>query len=145
MTTPVDDYASLDVVFTLPDTIDDPRLREMYEIIVSRLRREAEHISEMTTVQQLLIERIAYNYVVLRWHESNNTFSHTTAQKEFNSFWLNMTQEFNKQTRATDTEFRRQLLATVAEVIKATLDEYAPETASVILPKLAAAFDQMGM
>ncbi len=144
MSSQIDDYASLDVVFTLPDTIDDPRLREMYEIIVTRLRHEAANC-EMTTVQQLLIERIAYNYVVLRWHESNNTFSHTTAQKEFNSFWLSMTQEFNKQLRATDTEFRRALLAQVAEVIKTTLDEYAPDSASIILPKLAAAFDQMGM
>lgn len=145
MTTPAaDDYASLDVVFTLPDAIDDPRLREMYEIIVARLRREAEH-AEMTTVQQLLIERIAYNYVVLRWHEANSTFSHTTAQKEFNSFWLSMTQEFNKQLRSTDSEFRRALLAQVAEVIKDTLQQYAPETAAVILPKLAVAFDQMGI
>lgn len=40
---------------------------------------------------------------------------------------------------------RRALLAQVAEVIKTTLDEYAPDSASIILPKLAAAFDQMGM
>ncbi len=144
MSNSVDEYAALDVVFTLPDAIDDPKLREMYEIIVARLRHEAQHC-EMTTVQQLLIERIAYNYVVLRWHEMNNTFSHTTAQKEFNSFWLSMTQEFNKQLRATDADFRKALLAQVAEVIKTTLDEVAPDTAALVLPRLASAFAELGI
>lgn len=142
---PLDDSLdSLDIVFTLPESIDDDKLRMMYEIIVARLRREASHC-DLNTVQQLLIERIAYNYVVLRWHELKQTFSHTTAQKEFNSFWLSMTQEFNKQLRSTDSDFRKQLLGQVAEVIKDTLEAEAPETAKVVLPKLANAFAELGM
>ncbi len=87
----------LDAAFELPDVIDDPKLRELYEVLVHRMREEARHLP-MNTVQQLLIERIATNYIVLRYKERGELggFGSTSVQKDFNTFWLSMTQEFNR-------------------------------------------------
>jgi hypothetical protein len=137
--TKLNDLDSLDIAFKLPEAITDPDLRTLYEIIVVRMRREAEHLP-MNTVQQLLIERIAYNYIILRDNENNNTFAHTTAQKDFNSFWLNMTKEFNLALRTTDVDFREALLAQVADVIESTLSEVDSDTAKDLREKMASAF-----
>ena len=63
-----DDFAPLDGAFYLPEHIEDTNLRQLYEVLVSRMRREAATLP-MNTVQQLLIERIAYNYIVMREKE----------------------------------------------------------------------------
>lgn len=140
----VDDYAPLDSIFVLPDNIDDPDLRMAYEVIVARMRREAAHCA-VSTVQQLLIERIAYNYIVLRWNEARDSFAHTTAQKEFNSFWLSMTQEFNRTLRSTDQEYRSALLRQIADVISETLAAEDQEVTARILPRFVEAFKELGM
>lgn len=90
---------ALDNMFTLPDWVRDPNLRTGYEVIVARLRREASHV-QMNTVQTLLLERIAFNYIVLRFKEraaigSDEGFSDPKVIKDFNTFWLAMTKEFN--------------------------------------------------
>lgn len=121
---PLDD---LDLAFRLPDNITDPNLRRLYEILVARMRRESAHLP-MNTVQQLLIERIAYNYIVMRSKEAapsieDGGFQHATQQKEYNTFWLSMTQEFNKQLKSTDADFRAQVMKTMAEVVADILRE----------------------
>lgn len=140
----LDDYAPLDSIFVLPDNIDDENLRLAYEIIVARMRREASHCA-MSTVQQLLIERIAYNYVVLRWNEARDSFAHTTAQKEFNSFWLSMTQEFNRTLRVTDQEYKSALLGQIAEVISETMAVEDQDVVDRIMPRFVAAFKKLGL
>lgn len=140
----LDDYAALDEIFVLPDNIDDPDLRVAYELIVARMRKEASHCA-MSTVQQLLIERIAYNYVVLRWNEARDSFAHTTAQKEFNSFWLSMTQEFNRTLRVTDQEYKTALLGQIAEVISETMAVEDQEVVERIMPRFVDAFKKLGL
>lgn len=139
-----ENYADMDSAFTLPESIDDEQLRTLYEVIVHRLRSEAAHLT-MTTVQQLLIERIAYNYIVLRYNESNNGFAHSTAQKEFNSFWLSMTQEFNRQVRQSDEEFRATLLNQVAGIFASVLDTEDKETSSRLRSKFQDALATAGL
>src|SRR5690349_10250926 len=87
----------LDAAFELPDIVDDPKMRALYEVLVARMREEARHLP-MNTVQQLLIERIATNYIVLRCKERGELggFAHTSVQKDYNTFWLTMTAEFNR-------------------------------------------------
>lgn len=123
----LDPLDSLDLAFRLPDNIEDANLRQLYEILVVRMRRESAHLP-MNTVQQLLIERIAYNYIVMRWKEmqpvgNDGGFQHATQQKEYNTFWLSMTQEFNKQLRATDADYRAQVLKAMASVVADVLKE----------------------
>jgi hypothetical protein len=143
---PLDD---LDIAFSLPDNIEDERMRRLYEILVARMRREASHLSA-NTVQQLLIERIAYNYIVLRVKEAAagtaNGFAHATAQKEFNTFWLSMTQEFNKQLKGTDADFRSSFMVEIAKVVQSVIAE-VPEgpLRARLRDKLAEAFDERGL
>lgn len=141
---------SLDLAYTLPDNITDFRLRRLYKILIDRMRRESAHLP-MNTVQQLLIERIAYNYIVMRFKEAANTieegaFAHATQQKEYNTFWLSMTQEFNKQIRSTDAETKSQLMRVMVEVVANVLREIDdPQLQSRLRLKIADGIHERGL
>jgi hypothetical protein len=143
---PLDD---LDLAFTLPEHVTDPHMRQLYEVLVARMRREASHMT-MSTVQQLLIERIAYNYIIMRVKEAaagtQDGFAHATAQKEFNTFWLSMTQEFNRQLKSTDTDFRASVLDQLKSIITAVISEVedAP-TQKRMRDRLADALEDAGL
>lgn len=144
-----DDFAELDGAFFLPDHIDDPKMRELYEVLVARMRTEAVDLP-MNTVQQLLIERIAYNYIVMREKErgAQGGFNSTSMQKDFNTFWLSMTQEFNRMLAKTDTlsgHERKALLREVQQLILTTVNQSVsdPRTRSNLLTTMAAAFENV--
>lgn len=143
-----EDLASLDGAFYLPEHIDNENLRDLYEILVARMRKEA-HELPMNTVQQLLIERIAYNYVVMREKERGalGGFNTTAMQKDFNTFWLSMTQEFNRMLsrEAMGTSDRKNLLREVQQTILNTVNASVsdPRTRSTLLTEMAAAFEHV--
>ncbi len=146
-----DDLASLDDAFTLPETITDPSLRGLYEVLVSRMRNEAKHLP-MNTVQQLLIERIAYNYIVLRAKERGEFggFGSTSVQKDFNTFWLSMTQEFNRMLgkggEPMSASERKSLLRDMQQIIVSTVSTVAdPKTRGALLETFAAQFEKAGI
>lgn len=143
MSTQDSNYTDLDAAFTLPEVIEEPALRELYEVLVHRMRQEASHLP-MSTVQQLLIERIAYNYIVLRWYEMRSLFAHTTAQKEFNTFWLSMTQEFNRQLRAQDEAARTALIKQIFTIITETLAGEDQSVAARIRARFSSALSEQG-
>lgn len=101
------------------------RLRTTYEVVVDRLRREAG--GRLTTIDLLLLERIAFNYVAMRAKEAaagtERGFAHATAQKDYNTFWLDLVKEFNKQTKQTDSEFRESLVAQVGRIVRDVINE----------------------
>ncbi len=140
----------LDGAFELPDEINDPKLRNLYEVLVHRMRNEAKHLP-MNTVQQLLIERIAYNYIVLRAKEAGKMggFSTAVAQKDYNTFWLSMTAEFNRLLTKAETmnsADRKSLLREVQTIIVSTVaDVVDPHTRSDLLDKFATAFQDAGI
>lgn len=140
----------LDLAFQLPANITDPDLRTLYLILIKRMKRESAHLP-MNTVQILLIERIAYNYIVMRSKEAATTteegaFTHATQQKEFNTFWLQMTQEFNKQLRTTDAEFRAQVMKTMASAVVGVLREIDdPILQAKLRIRLADAIEKEGL
>jgi hypothetical protein len=143
---PLDD---LDAAFTLPDVIEDQKLRALYEVLVHRMRAEAECLP-MNTIQQLLIERIAYNYIVLRAKEKGELggFAHSTVQKDYNTFWLSMTAEFNKMLGKTDVtpNDRKALLKDIQKLIVEVVNSIPdPKTRSDTFEKLAAAFEAAGI
>lgn len=138
----------LDAAFELPDVVEDEKLRGLYEVLVHRMREEARHLP-MNTVQQLLIERIAYNYIVLRSKERGELggFAHSTVQKDYNTFWLTMTAEFNKMLgkEAGGTD-RKALLKDVQEIIVSTVNTVSdPKIRGDLLEKLATAFETAGI
>lgn len=142
-----DDFADLDAAFNLPDNIENETLRGLYEVLVARMRREAKDLP-MNTVQQLLIERIAYNYICLRDFENGGKFTTANAQKEFNTFWLSMTQEFNKllgKNEVLTGNERKTLLKQIQQLILQTVDKSVsdPKTRSNLLVNMAAAFEHV--
>lgn len=139
----------LDAAFTLPDVVEDTALRALYEVLVHRMRKEAENLP-MNTVQQLLIERIAFNYIVLRSKERGEFggFASTNVQKDFNAFWLSMTQEFNRmlgKTEAMNGNERKSLLREIQQLILATVNASVndPRTRADLLQNMAAAFENV--
>jgi len=147
-----DGLRSLDAAFELPDVVTDPKLRALYEVLVARMRDEAAHLP-MTTIQQLLIERIAFNYIVLRAKERGELggFSHANIQKDYNTFWLQMTAEFNKllgksgeplgnlEKKALFKEMQQLIVKTIAETVQ------DPRARQAVLTGLADAFSKAGM
>ncbi len=137
----------LDDAFELTGTVEDDKLRTLYEVIVHRMREEAKHLP-MNTVQQLLIERIAANYIILRSKERGELggFNTSGAQKDYNGFWLAMTSEFNKMLGKTETMSGAEkdtLLREVRGIIVTTVSTAVADTAvrEEILQRMAAAFE----
>lgn len=139
----------LDAAFEPPEEVTDTRLRALYEVLVQRMRNEARNLP-MNTVQQLLIERIAYNYIVLRSKERGELggFAHANVQKDFNAFWLSMTQEFNRMLGKTENmngAERKAMLREIQQIIVDTVGASVndPRTRSDILSNMAAAFEKV--
>ncbi len=148
MTARPHDLAALDGAFVLPEAVTDQNLRLLYEVLVARMREEARHLP-MNTVQQLLIERIAYNYVVMRAKENGDMggFGSTSVQKDFNTFWLTMTAEFNRMLGKTGEPLaaseRKALLRDMQQIIMNTIATVAdPKTRGELLERLADAFQK---
>lgn len=134
----------LERAFELPAIIEDNGLRELYITLIERMQAESAHLP-MTTVQHLLIERIAYNYVVMRWYEMEDRFQHSKAQREFNHFWLEMTKEFNRQMRRGDDETRLVLVQRVFGVIATALDQEEPAVAERLRSNFSEALSAHGL
>ena len=117
---PPDDLAE---AFRLPDEIlADEGLVALHGNIVQRLRREASGMP-MNTVQNLLLERIAFNYIVLKQKERTGGFTSPTQQKDFNTFWLSTTQEFNRLLLANDDKMREALLLEIQGIVVGAMDK----------------------
>ena len=139
---------SLDAAFTLPEWVtEDTRLRALYEVIVARMRRESEGVP-MNTIQTLLMERIALNYIVMKAREEGtlNTLS-AAAQKDHQTWWLAMTAQFNKQlNKATETEYKDRLLREVVNVIVSVLSKVEdPKLKSQLKNEMMAGFESAGI
>lgn len=139
----------LDAAFTLPEIVEDEKLRGLYEVLVHRMRAEAKDLP-MNTVQQLLIERIAFNYIIMRSRENGalGGFTSANVQKEFNAFWLSMTQEFNRmlvKAESLSGNERKTLLREVQQLILQTVNASVndPKTRSDLLVNMAAAFENV--
>lgn len=110
----------LQAAFKLPDHVEaDELLAGVFDEMVIRLRREAEGIP-MSTVQQLLIERIASMYVQIRYMEKTG-FDGVNKQKELNDYWLKLVAEFNRLLSSNDDKRREQLLLDVQNVVMESL------------------------
>lgn len=138
--------------YALPDFVPE-ELQVLHSELVSRLREEARHIPHMGTIAELLIERIAFNYILLRYKEGATDdnarvgFTHERNQKEFNTFWLTMTQEFNKLTRGTmeAAEMRDLVVNQVSDAMAAVLSEMEPGLAADLRTRLTQAFEAAGL
>jgi hypothetical protein len=139
---------SLDDAFILPPEItSDSRLHRLYEVIVSRMRRESDGVP-MNTIQTLLMERIALNYIVMKAREQGllNPLS-AAAQKDHQTWWLAMTAQFNKQlNKATEQEYKDKLFREVINVIVSVLSKVEDPALKLKLKKeMMAGFEAAGI
>ncbi len=140
----------LDPAFVLPESVTDVGLRGLYEVIVHRLRAEASHLP-MLTLQNLLIERIAYNYIVLRARERNELggFTSASVQKDYNVFWLQMCSEMNRMLGKPEPMSgveRKTLLKDMQQIIVSTLATVPdPMVRNDLLERMASAFETAGI
>lgn len=109
--------------------------QSIYREMVAQLRAEAAGLP-MNTVQHLLIERIAYDYVYIRIREeemrlgdNTSTFNRPNVHKEYNNFWLDMTKEFHKQLTSGNDKLREALLMEVQAAVQNAVNTVKdPET-----------------
>lgn len=89
------DYESS--IFEIPARVrDDPRYVAIHARLVTQLRQEASGL-DMTSLQTILIERIANGYVLMRWHEDNpGHWIGVNTEKDFVLNWRSLVAEFNK-------------------------------------------------
>lgn len=107
--------------FRLPSFIrEDEELVALYDETVARLREEAKGIP-MNTVQSLLMERIATFYVTIKWREDNNEWAGVSQQKDFNTYWLALTSEFNTILQKNDDSLRQAMLLEIQSVVLESL------------------------
>jgi hypothetical protein len=113
----------LETAFSLPPHIAaDPVMVDLHREIITRFRRESSGLP-MNTVQTLLLERIAANYVTLKWKELNGEFVRANEQKDYNTFWLMMTQEFNKQLQTNQDALRTKMLTDIIKVVEEVIED----------------------
>lgn len=113
---------NMEDIFELPERLQgDERLVRWHAEIVTRLRREAQGLP-MKTIQTLLLERIAYNYVQMRSREIDETTS-ARERREESQFWMSMTQEFNRLLE----KHQDKLLNKVIDDVQRILDEVLPD------------------
>lgn len=141
-------------LYSLPKVVaEDSRcadLVELFNVLVVRLQAECAHLP-LSTLQFLLLERIASNYILLRYRElipvgEAGGYSNTKYEKEANTFWLAMTREFNDQLRAYKKGDRESVLAEVRDVIVTTLSEIPDAgTRTDLMTRFTVAFDSLGI
>lgn len=134
-------------------------LQILHGELLSRLRTEAEIIPHFTTIHELLIERIVFNYILLRfkeggytWTDANNvehtgTFEHERNQKEFNTFWLTMTREFLAAVKgAVDAQALQEAFSkAAADAVTEALGSIPEELRPNFNKALQDAFQERGM
>lgn len=107
----------IDWAFHMPAETTEEYL-DLHRDIIARLRNEAAGFP-MNTIQTLLLERIAYTYVVIRMKEDGvlTRFSRANEAKDYNTFWMDMTKEFNKLLASGQDKLRETLLLRVKDVV----------------------------
>lgn len=75
----------------------------------------------MNTVQTLLLERIATQYVTTKLREEQGQLS-LRDMKEQNAAWLSMTQEFNRLLLASEDKLREAMFREMQEIILGSLE-----------------------
>lgn len=109
-------------LYQLPDEIPE-NLREIHGDLITRMRNEARAVP-MGVIQTLLMERIAFFYIAMKWRElsADNRLS-LKEQKEYLDFFVKMTSEFNKLITSSESKSRTALLIEIQNILRSSLKE----------------------
>ena len=110
--------SGLESAFGLPDRVIEanPDLRDLYDEIVANLRAEAFGIP-MSTMQVILIERLATKYILIRHYERTGWLG-VNAEKDANAQWSDLMKEWNRLLAQGHTATIDRLLETVEKIAK---------------------------
>lgn len=138
------DFSYMDAAFELPPDVD-PRMVELYNVLIHELREESRGLP-MTTNQQMLIDMIASSYVVLKDMLHKGQIRSSTAVKDQLSQWISLLQEFNKQqSRKTPDEYRAAIMTEVRQIIAEELGSIRDKkTREMLTSKFVDAFAEAG-
>ncbi len=109
-----------DEIFRVPRHLAEaePRYAAMHEEMVRRLRQEAYGLN-MSTVQNLLIARIASEYVLMTYNDDLDRWRYlgTNAEKDARANWRSLVVEFNRMLTAGEDKRRDALMAAMQEIL----------------------------
>lgn len=112
---------NLDDAFTLPEPYStDERALRWHTEIVDRMRREAAGIP-MNTAQILLMERIAFFYVVNKYKEWNEGGVSGRELKDMNSAFLSMLDTFNRLLEKHNDKVAKENMGKIEGIINEIL------------------------
>lgn len=112
----------LDTMFRLPDSLrDDETWQPIFDQMTAQLRREAAGI-QMSTLQYILIERIASGYVLIRHREMTDSWVGVNTEKETKAEWRNLVIEFNRLLANGEDKRREQLIDDMEKIILGGLE-----------------------
>jgi hypothetical protein len=144
-----DDFADLDPAFTLPEWVPE-KWSALYEVIVSRLRREAAGLP-MNTVMQLMLERVACTYVFLKIREEKlfgeqQGFADAMVAKNANAFCQSIMKDFNDQLfRATSSKPSDVFMDRLKNAIVTSFAKLPPDVRNEALSALVSGFAELGL
>ena len=109
--------SGLSEVFVLPPEVVDHHedLIGIHQELVDNLRAEAFGIP-MTSMQVLLIERIATKYILIKYRERTGWLG-TNAEKDANTQWLDLVKEWNRLLAQGHEAMRERLLEQVEKIM----------------------------
>lgn len=144
------DFTDLDAAFTLPETVTDADLRSLFEVLVARCRAEASHL-QMSTLQQLRIERIVTGYVRIKHAEKHpygdkQGFQHPGQEKDANAAWQSIAKDFDDILAKSKPSDRAGIMAEVKELIVnvlSTVEDSGVRTG--LMHRFVETFDRAGI
>lgn len=131
---------SFSAAYALPGDLPEG-LRKLHGDILVQLRNESRAVP-MNTIQKMLVERIAYFYVAMKYRETVSEIPMSLKEtKEMNDFWLKMTVEFNRLLSASQDKARTTLLVEVQNVLRNSLKNITdPELKRLLSQEWSAEF-----
>lgn len=108
--------SGLDAAFNLPENVrvEFPDLGTLYDDLIDNLRSEAFGIP-MTSMQVILIERIATKYILIKYRERVGWLG-TNAEKDANAQWMDAVKEWNRLLAQGHEQMRERLLEQVEKI-----------------------------
>jgi hypothetical protein len=118
---------TLACVFVLPDHLRElPQYAEIYDEVTEGLKREASSLP-MTTVQKLLLERIAFVYTNIKFLEDTEGFSSASHRQSSYATWKDLIKEFNNVLFSNQDKMMESKILEIERIISGVLSTVADE------------------
>lgn len=107
-----------EVVDVLPTELrEDPKWADLRNEVMTSLREDSKGLP-MNTSQNMLLERIATFYVVMRKRESEGEKLSFQDIRQNQTQWVALLQELNKQLQVNQDQLRSEMIKTILKIIQ---------------------------